>query len=291
MSCTPLKFALVNAPAVSFEGQIKKDIRYGQEQRQLLDIYVPDNSDKTHPVVVFFHGGRWTQGSKDQYKFVGIRLAQLGFIAVLPNTRLYPEVRFPIFVEDAALAVSWVHKNIGNYKGDINLFISGHSSGAHVGALMLADSSYLASYQLKPSIISGFVGLSGPYDFVPQSKDVKAIFAPPANYSKMVVTNFIDGNEPPMLLIHSREDKTAHIRNLERLANGIRQKNGSIKTIVYDTGQHSDTVAALSWAYERLLMSSTMNTIPFNATSILGHRPFMAGLIARSSRHSVPKDC
>jgi len=71
VACTPLQFAVVNAPTLTYDGQISKDVLYGQLPRQNLDIYVPNIEQETFPVVVFFHGGRWIDGSKDQYKFVG----------------------------------------------------------------------------------------------------------------------------------------------------------------------------------------------------------------------------
>lgn len=247
-ACTPLQFALVNAPSLTYEGQISEDVAYGRHSRQKLDIYVPNIDQKTFPVVVFFHGGRWTDGSKAQYKFVGMTLSNMGYVVVLPNTRLYPDVKFPTFAEDAAKSVAWVQKNIANYKGNQNLFISGHSSGAHLGALIIADNSYLAAHDLKPNIVNAFAGISGPYDFEPKAQDIKDMFGPPENFPKMVVTNFIDGDEPPMLLIYTGEDNTVHPRNLEALKAGIEKANGKVQTIIYETGGHAATVAAFSWA-------------------------------------------
>ena len=248
VACTPLQFALVNAPSLTYAGQISEDVSYGQFLRQKLDIYVPNIDQATFPVVVFFHGGRWTDGSKEQYKFVAMTLSNMGYVVVLPNTRLYPDVKFPTFAEDAAKSVAWVYKNIANYKGNRNLFVSGHSSGAHLGALIIADASYLAAYDLKPNIVTAFAGISGPYDFVPKAPDIKDMFGPAGNFPNMVVTNFIDGDEPPMLLIYTAEDDTVHPRNLEALKAGIEKANGSVQTIVYKTGGHAAPVAAFSWA-------------------------------------------
>lgn len=247
-ACTPLQFALVNAPALTYDGEISEDVPYGELTRQKLDIYVPNIDQETFPVVVFFHGGRWTDGSKEQYKFVGMTLSNMGYIVVMPNTRLYPDVKFPTFAEDAAKSVAWVHKNIASYKGNQNLFISGHSSGAHLGALIIADNAYLAAYELKPNIVNAFAGISGPYDFVPKAADIKDMFGPAENFPNMVVTNFINGDEPPMLLIYTAEDTTVHPRNLALLKTGIEKANGKVEAIIYETGGHAAPVAAFSWA-------------------------------------------
>ncbi len=247
--CTKVIFATANAPKVAFDGEIIHDIAYGSGQEQTLDIYVPESAKQgSLPVVVFFHGGRWTFGNKQQYAFVGISLAKLGYIAVLPNTRLYPEVKFPTFVDDGAAAVAWVYKNIEQYGGNQNLFISGHSSGAHIGALIVANDEYLSAEGLSNQIINAFAGMAGPYDFEPKAKDLKDMFGPPSNYPNMAVTTFIEGNEPPMLLLYSKDDDTVHIRNLQKLRSKIQSENGIVKTIMYETGEHTGTVAAFSWA-------------------------------------------
>nr|WP_241664545.1 alpha/beta hydrolase fold domain-containing protein [Ningiella ruwaisensis] len=242
-----------NAPKYVFEGEIKRDIAYGELPSQKLDIYLPAQlSDASNalrlPVVVFFHGGRWTTGNKGQYEFVGMRLADLGYIAVIPNTRLYPQVKFPTFIEDSAQAIAWVDDNIADYQGSNDLFVLGHSSGAHMGAMVVANQAYLAAFDKTPDIINAFAGMAGPYDFEPEAPELKDMFGPPSNYPNMQVTTFIDGSEPPMLLIYTENDSTVHIRNLELLKAGIEKANGRVETIIYDSGGHTATVGAFSWA-------------------------------------------
>lgn len=247
-SCSQLLFKVANAPTHSFEGTIELDIPYGDLDAQKLDIYTPKAQTSPPPVVIFFHGGRWTFGNKSQYKFVGMTLAELGYMVVIPNTRLYPEVKFPIFIEDAAKSIAWVHSNIASYGGGQELFVAGHSSGAHMAALIVADQSYLEAFGLSVDIINAFAGMSGPYDFEPKAPELKDMFGPPSQYPQMAVTNFIDGNEPPMLLIYTNEDETVHIRNLELLKAGIERANGKVETIIYSSGGHAATVGAFSWA-------------------------------------------
>jgi acetyl esterase/lipase len=108
-----------------------------------LDVYYPPQAAGA-PVVVFFHGGRWTLGNKAEFRFVGQALASRGFVAVIPNVRQYPKVRFPDFVDDAAHAVRWARENARGYGGDPDqLFVMGHSSGAHIAALLALNPEYL----------------------------------------------------------------------------------------------------------------------------------------------------
>jgi len=247
-ACTQAKFAVVNAPSITYDGTITSNITYGDLPRQNLDIYQPETTNPTLPVIIFFHGGRWTDGNKDQYKFVGLTLSKLGYVVVVPNTRLYPEIKHPVFVEDAAQAIAWVHNNIDIYNGQVdNVFLMGHSSGAHIASLAISDKSYLAKYNLKPSIVSAFAGLSGPYDFIPEAADLRGMFGPPANYPTMQISSYIDGNEPPMLLLHGQKDKAVILRNLKMAENAIKNHNGIVETHIYADADHVDTVAALSW--------------------------------------------
>lgn len=248
-ACSEAAFGVANLPLKFSDVQIEKDVPYGDKDFQDLDIYIPFGLEgEKAPVVIFIHGGRWTFGNKDQYGFIGNSFAQKGYIAVLINHRKYPEIKFPDFVEDAAMATAWVYNNISKYNGDINnIFISGHSSGAHLGALLVADQSYLEPYNLSPMIIKGFAGMSGPYDFEPEEPDLKDLFGPPKNYPQMQVPTFIDGDEAPMLLLWGEDDKTVIYRNIDRLKNKINEQSGNVSVITYKDMDHIGIIKDFAW--------------------------------------------
>ncbi len=130
-NCSRVSHAALNAPAYLASYQRHADIRYGEPgERQSLDVYVPPGASK-RPVVVFWYGGTWSRGAKEWYRFVGASLASSGYVAVLPDYRLYPKVRFPTFIEDGAQALKWVHAHVGEFGGDPDaIFLMGHSAGA-----------------------------------------------------------------------------------------------------------------------------------------------------------------
>jgi acetyl esterase/lipase len=199
-------------------------------------------------VVVFFYGGRWEVGDKSDYAFAGSSFAQQDFITVVPNYSKYPQVKFPVFVEDGAKAVAWTYDHIGEYNGRSGaIHVAGHSSGAHIGALITADKKYLAAEGKNIHVIKSFAGLAGPYDFTPDAPDLISIFGPPSQYPQMQVTTFIDGHEPPMLLLWGDADKDVYRSNLDKLVQRIQQKHGQVKTIIYPGVDHVQIVAALSW--------------------------------------------
>jgi acetyl esterase/lipase len=134
------RFDIVNATIPSCGYMRTSNIAYADLPRQKLDVYVPRNAKSALSVVVFFYGGDWQNGKKDDYRFVAQAIASKGFIAVLPDYRLYPEVTFPAFVNDGALAVRWVHDNIARFGGDPKrVFLAGHSAGGHIVALLTLD--------------------------------------------------------------------------------------------------------------------------------------------------------
>ncbi len=251
--CTQLGIGLANIPAKFSAIEIKKDIAYGDHSSQKLDIYIPQNTQNTSlPVIVFFYGGRWKEGKKDIYAFVGKAFNDKNYVVAIADYQKYPNIKFPVFVEDGAKAIAWVHSNIKDYGGNPDqIFVSGHSSGAHIGALVTADESYLRAENKEPSIIKAFAGLAGPYDFIPQADDLKDMFGPPENYPKMTVTTYIDGKEPPMLLLWGAKDNTVWERNLKLLSEQIIKKKGQVETKIYPNLDHVGIVSSLTWFFRR----------------------------------------
>lgn len=248
VACQSVGFTVVNALARMQKPIFINDIDYGHETRQRLDLYYAGDITTARPVVVFLHGGAWMRGSKDQYLFVGEALASKGFVGVIPNYGLFPDEKFPTFVEDSALALKWVFSNIRRFGGDPNaLYIMGHSAGAHIAALLALDERYLRSIGGDKRWLKGMIGLAGPYDWLPYfSARDKQIFGPPSQYPASQPINFVNGDEPPLLLMYGNKDKTVKIRNIENLAAAIRSKHGKVTTIYYPRLGHIGIVAALS---------------------------------------------
>jgi len=248
-ACAQIGLQAANLPTHFSSSKLTRNIVFDPATKLALDIYIPpETSPKARPVIVFFYGGRWESGEKESYRFVGDALAQKGFITVIPDYRKYPNIRFPAFVEDAAKAVAWVHDNIENYGGTpARIYVTGHSSGAHLGALITADEHYLKALNQPPHVIKAFAGLAGPYAFTPNAPDLEDMFGPPANYPTMMVTNFIDGHEAPMLLLYGDRDEDVGRFNLDRLKKRIEEKGGRVETKIYPGIDHKWIVAAMSW--------------------------------------------
>lgn len=225
------------------------DVSYGPIPRQKLDIYTPKNATTApKPVVVFFHGGSWDSGGRDEYLFVAEALTSRGFIAVVPDYRLYPDVKFPDFVDDAAQAFVWTKANISRYGGDTNrVFVMGHSAGAHLAAMLTYEKTFLARAGGSYRDIAGMIGLAGPYDFLPlKSERLMTIFGPVEGRPKSQPINFVEGNEPPALLLHGDNDTIVGPHNSANLARRIGEKGGKVEHIRFPDMEHRAMVVSIS---------------------------------------------
>jgi acetyl esterase/lipase len=252
--CTGLQ--ALNA-TVSHRGYVRiTNIPYGSDPRQKLDVYQPKKMAPNAKVVVFFYGGSWRGGGKTDYRFVAQALTSRGFIVVLPDYRVYPQVIFPAFVEDGASAVRWVRDNISNYGGDTNhIYLMGHSAGSHIAALLTLDVHYLKAAGLDRNVIRATATLSGPYDFTPNPWD-RPVFGMGTNETainpNIEPITFVDGKEPPMLLVQGLRDKIVAPSNAVNLAARIRAAGGEVEYITYPKRGHASVVVALASPYHWL---------------------------------------
>ncbi len=248
-ACTSAGLALINIPSSLKGGYTVHETFYGPNPSHKMDIYVPaGNRSEKKDVIVFFYGGRWQSGTKEDFRFVGAALARRGFVTVIPEFRKYPEVRFPVFVEDGAKALAWVDDHITEYGGQRDrLHLTGHSSGAHMAALLTVDKHYLAAENKNARLlIRDFAGLAGPYAFTPDEKDLIDIFGLPERAPHMRATTFIDGKEPRMLLLYGQKDDSVKPYNHERLAKRLRDKGGHVEIITYPGLGHIGIIGTFS---------------------------------------------
>ncbi len=236
--CQNAMFSTFNAITPARDVEIRDGLVYDAERNLHADVFLPRLRQQTTPVVVFFYGGSWRNGSKAWYRFIGERLAALGVIAVLPDYRLYPKVQFPAFIDDAARAVVWARQNFA--ADGQRLFLAGHSAGAHIAALVATDGTYLQSAGGSIDQLSGMVGYSGVYDFLPLTDDtLKATFGgTPDLWAASQPVNFIDGDEPPFFLVHGRNDRVVWPRNSESLSRALRAHHVPVELLLRDDLGH-----------------------------------------------------
>jgi acetyl esterase/lipase len=244
--------ALLNAVTPNHTFRISTAIPYGRDARQKLDVYEPPGAanptaQRGRPVVVFFYGGSWQNGKRGDYRFDGEALASRGYVAVLPDYRTWPEVRFPSFMEDAAAAVRWARDHAAEFGGDpTRVFLMGHSAGAHIAVLLATDGQYLGAQQMSKRDLSGVIGLAGPYDFLPLTDPVLEEIFPLSVRAASQPINFVSGDEPPMFLAVGKRDTTVDPGNTDRLAAKLRAAGDSVEVKHYPLVGHVLLAAALA---------------------------------------------
>ncbi|MCR6659308.1 MAG: alpha/beta hydrolase [Asticcacaulis sp.] len=224
--------------------RVARDVPFGDDPRQKLDIYAPKGEHRDLPVLVFFYGGGWNSGSKADYVWMGHSLAALGYLVFIPDYRLVPQVFYPVFLEDNTLAVKFVMAHAGAYGGDIRrLGVIGHSAGGYAAAMMALDPRYLG----EGAPLKVCVGIAGPYDFypfdVPASKDAFSQWprpeeTQPVTYARKVDTRF--------LLMQSRADTVVGVHNAVNLDARLKAAGTDVDLKLYDKLTHPDTAAVFS---------------------------------------------
>ena len=249
-ACSPL--GLVNALVPDDSHRVEAGLAYGPEARHRLDVYRPPAGAASKGTLVFFYGGSWKSGARQGYRFVGEAFAARGYTTVVPDYRLYPAVRFPGFVEDGALAVAWVRKNLmTGDSGAQRLVLMGHSAGAQIAGLLALDPRYLAAQGLPEGAVDGWVGLAGPYVFEPlKYRNIRPIFEGEVPAERARAINFARSDAPPSLLIHGLDDTTVQPRNSAELTARLKEAGAEASYLPLERIGHIWILLALAAPFE-----------------------------------------
>lgn len=246
-ACSPLTALNVLSPGGAAERST--DVAYGDGPRRKLDIYRPRGAHVPAPVVVFFYGGNWVSGERGDYAFVGRALAARGIVTVVADYRLYPEVSYPDFLKDVAQAVAWTRREVGRYGGDPHrLYVMGHSAGAYNAAMIALDGRWLAQQGMAPADLRGWIGLAGPYDFLPiENPTTRPVFHFPDTPPESQPIRHVSAAAPATLLIAARSDKLVNpSRNTAELAAALRARQVPVREVYYDRVSHTTLVASIA---------------------------------------------
>lgn len=205
---------------------------YDQAHALSLDVYRPPaGASAAAPVVVFIHGGSWQNGSRHGYRFVGSALSKGGALVLVPDYRKAPKHPFPTFMTDTATAVAWARTHAAGLGGDPSrIYVMGHSAGAHIAVLLATDRRYLAGAGLEPRDLRGVIALSGPYELKPSDEELmQVVFGKGDDWRDANPMEFIDGDEPPFLLMHGSTDRWVPAADSVELAGRLRRESGIVE--------------------------------------------------------------
>ena len=246
-ACSPLTMFATLAPRdPARRGAV--GIEYGPSPRQKLDVYTPAVPAPGLPVAVFFYGGSWDSGRRADYRWVGQALASRGFVTVVADYRLYPDVRFPDFLQDCAQAVRWAADNAVQFGGNpAHMVLVGHSAGAYNAVMLALDPRYLAAAGVDRKAIRGVAGLAGPYAFLPLDGPVtKRTFGEAPDLEATQPTTFVRADSPPVFIATGEADTTVYPRNTRKLARALAEAGVKVEAEYYPGVDHAGIVLALS---------------------------------------------
>ena len=249
--CSPATFLNAAAPNTTYE--CFTDIAYAPNPRQRLDVYRPSDALQRPaggwPVALFFYGGSWRSGERGSYRFLGEALASRGVLTLIADYRLYPEVRYPDFVRDSALALAWTYRELRGYGGDRQrLYVMGHSAGGYNAAMLALDRRWLGEHGLQPAILAGWIGLAGPYNFAPiGGRMIQPIFSHPDTPPDSQPIVHVSAKSPRAFIgTAARDGLVDPQRNARQLAARLSAAQVPVTLRVYDDVDHFTLIGAFS---------------------------------------------
>jgi acetyl esterase/lipase len=245
--CSPV--GALNALAEPDASRRVTGIAYGSDPRQRLDVYVPAKRTGPYPVVLFFFGGSWNSGARADYGFVGEALASRGVLTVIADYRLFPQVRYPEFLEDSAQAAAWIGAQVQTYGGDRGrIYVMGHSAGAYNAAMLALDPRWLAKAGASATMFAGFIGLAGPYDFLPiENREVRPVFFypdSPPDSQPILYAN--PGSPRSFLAAPGSDDLVDPERSTHQLARKLAANGVAVTYRSYPNVGHVTLIGAMS---------------------------------------------
>lgn len=250
VACSPITALNALAPAATHS--VVADVAYGPGPRQMLDVYRPSSRAPAggFPLVVFFYGGSWNSGERADYAFVGEALAARGIVTLLADYRLYPQVRYPDFLSDCAAAMAYGLEHAADWGGNpARVFVMGHSAGAYNAAMLALDGRWLEATRHRPQELAGFIGLAGPYDFLPiTNPDAKPVFFHPDYPPGTQPIDHASADAPRSFLGAARDDALVNPqRNTVGLAARLRAAGVPVTLKLYDHVSHVLLIGVFGW--------------------------------------------
>ncbi len=234
------------------QSEVKNDVSYSNEThvRKQLDIYTPENNTQKLPVLIHIHGGGWKRGDKKIQREHGEFYSNRNIIFVNINYRLTPEVKHPTHAEDCAEAVVWVFQNIDKLGGDKHrVFISGHSAGAHLAALLGTDATYLNKHNIKISQLAGVIPVdTASFDLLSPRNErfVDRLVDNAFGTNKAILKSaspmhHINMNQNyPDFLVFASGNRDSAIKQSEELSRRLSEIGSNAKTVIIDGYNHRD---------------------------------------------------
>ena len=206
--------------------EVVKNCAYGPHEQHRYDVFGATGL-RHAPILVFWHGGGWTNGYKEYVSFMADAVTRLGMVLVAPTYRLAPENRLPAAFDDALAALGHVIGHASSFGGDPGrLYLAGHSAGAQIAALVALRRRDVAQAGIDPDSIRACLPISGVMDLhhpepIPGSMEERVysmVLRDAAEDALMSPLCWTACNTVPMYLSYGEFDSERVIRANQRMA-------------------------------------------------------------------------
>ena len=221
------------------------DLAYGEDERQKLDVYMPDAAhpelvEGSVPVLLFFHGGYWVIGHKDLMGFMAPAITPAPALLVSVGYRMAPGAKYPQQVDDCRAALRWAYDHIADYGGDpARIYVSGHSAGGHLAALITLQRERLADFGLPRDVIKGCFPVSGVFDVTETPPDRREAFLKSDDDAREASPIYnTEGNATPFLLEIGSNDFDNLREQHSRMLAALRSERGYLEEMVREGHNH-----------------------------------------------------
>jgi acetyl esterase/lipase len=213
-------------------------------QKHILDVFSPQGL--THaPVLLFIHGGGWRSGDKNIYPFVGRTFARQGLVTVNISYRLTPEVQHPGHIQDVARAFAWIYKNIAQYGGNPSqIFVTGHSAGGHLTALLALNKKYLQAEGLSTDLIKAALPISGVFNLGNLGLNEVFTSDPEIRRDASPIAH-VGEKQPPFFLIYAQNDLPTLDAQAIELAKLLQQKGTEANILMVPNRDHISIIGSI----------------------------------------------
>jgi acetyl esterase/lipase len=231
-----------------------------EDYRDQLDIYLPKKTQK-NPILVHFHGGGLTSGSKEKgSKGYSTAFAELGLCVVAPNYRLAPQYKFPAQIEDAVAAISWVEQNMNQYNCDTSsIYISGHSAGAYLTALLSVDHRYIKKHTNLAGKVKGVIPISPLLDVTKVAEDhVSKVWGDNWQFNKAAsVTSYVGPKKLPMMILFGDNDHKGMEEQIQKFSDSMINQGNKVRVIKANNRDHKSIINHIKHEDDKVRLAIT----------------------------------
>lgn len=235
---------IVGSDEAKAEYECRLDVRFGDGDTDLLDIYIAEG-DGPHPIHVFFHGGYWKSNTKNDFGFVAKPFVPYGVTTIVVEYPLIPSVRMGTLIERCCASMEWAWRNAESFGGDKNnITVSGHSAGGHITAMMMQTDWPSYGDSLPKDLVKGGCSISGVSDLDPvrlsfQNDELQFSPKEAAEFS----TLFMDPKHAgPLLAVAGGIEGPEFIRQTTELADAWAAKGMDVKGWIMEGKHHFTTI-------------------------------------------------